>query len=289
MLDRRQAATRHTALPGKFSMRMGLWAQSWTLESVRIVHGPPEEIAVVRRIFRLFVREFRGATEIANILNADGVPYRRPGPWAEDRVKAVLKNEIAVGIFAFNRTRSSFGVIEYNTDKASWLRVKIVEPIVSRALFDAAQRKMADLKWRRYTDDDMIGKLHLLLKKDGYLCRSQIDASSLTQGSQAYIRRFGSLDAAMLKAGFKRTKRYGQHVDRLGLASDEILRRLRAVLKETGYLNTTLINRRADLPNASTVSKRFGGLAKAYGLVGYHQSRSAIIAAAWHRRRRSTI
>lgn len=257
-------------------------------QSVNIVHGPADEIAVLRRIFRMFAREFRGVTEIAHILNAEGVPYRRPGPWDEARIKGVLKNEIAIGVFVFNRTHSHFGSIEYNRDPSTWLKVKIAEPLISRQLYEAAQRKLADLKWHRFTDDDMIGKLRLLLKRDGYLCRSQIDASPLVQKAQAYIRRFGSLDVAMAMAGFKRTKRYGEHVDRRGLSADEIIVRLRALLQDVGYLNTSLINASPKLPNSDTVSVRFGSLLEAYRLAGYHHVRKDINAAAWLRRKAAT-
>jgi DNA invertase Pin-like site-specific DNA recombinase len=255
-------------------------------QSVRIVHGPPEEIAVLRMIFRLFVRDYRGITEIAHILNTKGIPYRRPGPWNETRIRAVLRNEIAIGTFVFNRTTSLFGNLASN-EKAAWLRVPICEPIVSKSLFHGAQLKLAELKGHQDSDADLIGKLKRLLKRDGYLCRMQIDASPMVPGSIVYIRRFGSLDAAMLKAGFKRTKRYGQHVDRFGLASDEILRRLCILLKKVGYLNTTLINDCPDLPNACTISKRFGGLVAAYSLAGYCHSRKDVNEAAWRRRKAS--
>ena len=257
-------------------------------QSVRIVHGPEAEIAVVRTIFKLFVRDFRGITEIAHILNLKGIGYRRPGPWNETRIRAVLKNEIAIGVFVFNRTTSLFGNLAPN-DRAAWLRVPICEPVISKALFDAAQLKLSQLRHHQDADSDLVGKLKRLLKKDGYLCRTQIDASPLVPGSIVYIRRFGSLDAAMLKAGFKRTKRYGQHVDRRGLASDEILRRLKTLLKEAGYLNATLINSRAELPNACTISKRFGGLVAAYSLAGYCGSRRAIHEAAWRRRKANAL
>ncbi|PZT97208.1 MAG: recombinase family protein [Brevundimonas sp.] len=255
-------------------------------QSVRIVHGTKEEVEVLRRIFRLFVRDFRGVTEIAHILNREGVPYRRSGPWNELRVRAVLKNELAIGIFAFNRTTSLFGNLESNPH-AEWLRVQITEPLVPRALFAAAQHKLGTLRRRLQTDEDMIGRLRRLLEKDGHLCRSQIDESPLVQGSQAYIRRFGTLDAAMALAGYKRMKRYGEHVDRKGLKSDEIIKRLRKLLARTGYLNTPLINASPALPNASTIVNRFGTLTEAYRLVGYKHARSDIALAAWQRRKAS--
>lgn len=253
-------------------------------QSVRIVHGPQDEIATLRKIFRLFVRDFRGVTEIANILNATGVPYRRPGPWDEGRVRAVLKNEIAVGVFAFNRTTSIFGAIIAN-ERSDWLRVRIVEPVVSQSLFNAAQRKLKLLKRRELSDDDMIGKLKRLLKRDGYLCRSQIDASPLVSNAQAYVRRFGTLDEAMRLAGFKRTSRYGAHICKVVYSPDDIVRGLQRLLDEKGYLSAALIKEAGYLPSETTICKRFGSLSEAYRAVGCSSSLSEIVSAAWVRRR----
>lgn len=204
----------------------------------------------------------------------------------ELRVRAVLKNELAIGIFAFNRTTCLFGNLEINPN-AEWLRVKITEPLVSRALFAAAQHKLGALRRHRYTDEDMIGRLRRLLEKDGHLSRSQIDKSPHVQGARTYIRRFGTLDVAMALAGHIRTKRYGEQVDRKGLKSDEIIKRLRTLLARTGYLNTPLINACPTLPNASTIAKRIGSLTEAYRLAGYKNARRDIALAAWQRRKAS--
>jgi len=253
-------------------------------QSVCIVHGPQNEIDILRRIFRLFVKDFRGVTEIANMLNAAGVPYRRPGPWDEGRVRAVLKNEIAIGVFAFNRTTSVFGEI-FPNDRSEWIRVRITEPLVSRSVFDAAQRKLALLKRRELSDDDMIGKLRRLLKKDGHLYRSQIDASPLVSNAQAYVRRFGTLDEAMRLAGFARTRRYGVHLCKAVYSAEDIIKGLRRLLDEKGYLSAALIKEAEYLPSETTICKRFGSLSEAYSAIGYTSSLSEIVEAAWVRRR----
>ncbi len=253
-------------------------------QSVCIVHGPQDEINVLRRIFWLFVRDFRGVTEIANMLNAKSIPYRRPGPWDEGRVRAVLKNELAIGVFAFNRTTSIFGEISKNKS-SEWIRVRITDPLVSRSIFDAAQRKLTLLKRRELSDDDMIGKLRRLLKKDGHLSRSQIDASPLVSNAQAYVRRFGTLDEAMRLAGFLRTKRYGNHICKVVHSAECIKQGLKRLLDEKGYLSAALIKETEYLPSETTICKRFGSLSEAYKAVGYNSSLNELVAAAWVRRR----
>lgn len=253
-------------------------------QSVCIVHGPQDEIDVLRRIFWLFVKDFRGVTEIANILNAKSIPYRRPGPWDEGRIRAVLKNELAVGVFAFNRTTSIFGKISKNKS-SEWIRVRITDPLVSRSIFDAAQRKLTLLKRRELSDDDMIGKLRRLLKKDGHLSRSQIDASPLVSNAQAYVRRFGTLDEAMRLAGFVRTKRYGNHICKVVHSAEDITQGLKRLLDEKGYISAALIKETDYLPSETTICKRFGSLSEAYKAVGYNSSLNELVAAAWARRR----
>lgn len=255
-------------------------------QTVRLVVGPESEGQTLKRIFKLFVRDMRGVTEIAHILNAEGVPYRRAGLWDEIRVKAVLKNEIAIGMYAFNRGSWYFGKPGPRNAPADWLRIRVAAPIVSPALFAAAQSKFAILKGNIWTDDEMIGKLRRLLRKHGHLSRRLIDGSPNVQGAPAYIRRFGSMSAAYRLAGYEPAARFREHVDKAGLEPNEIVVRLRALLADKGYLNSFLIEQCPHLPSVASIKKRLGGLTEAYQLAGFNLTRKEMLVAAHERRRR---
>lgn len=255
-------------------------------QTVRLVHGPREEIAVLRRIFRLFVEEVSGPTEIARILNNQGVPYRDGTSWNEGRVKAVLRNEIALGIHVFNRNPTSFGTPLPKPPPDAWVRVKVLPPVIPERLFQRAQAKFAELNGNMFTDDEMIEKLRRLLVREGHLSRRLIDTDPAVQWSGAYIRRFGSISAVYERVGWHSKPRTGTHVDRAGLEPNEIVKRLKALFEAHGYLNSKLIEESSRLPTVSTVKKRFGSLDNVYKLVGYDLTHAAKLRGGWERRRR---
>lgn len=254
-------------------------------QTVRLVHGSKEESAVLRRIFWLFVKDARGVTEIARILNSAGVAYRDGGSWNEGRIKAVLRNEIALGVHVFNKNPTAFGTPLPKPPQDEWLRTKVLRPVVSAELFQRAQRKFADLNGQMFTDEEMLVKLRRLWAKEGYLSRRLVDNHPDVQWTGAYIRRFGSMQAAYDKIGWYRRSRSGEQVDRPGLEPDEIVRRLKDALKTHGYLNSRLIEASPRLPTVSTIKKRFGSLDQAYQAAGFNLTHAEKLKGGWERRR----
>lgn len=254
-------------------------------QTVRLVHGPQEEIRVLRRIFWLFVEDARGVTEIAHMLNQAGVPYRDGGLWNEGRIKAALRNEIVLGVHVFNKNPTAFGTPLPKPPQSEWLRVKVLRPVVSAELFRRAQKKFIDLNGQMFTDEEMLVKLRRLWAKEGYLSRRLIDSHPDVQWSGAYIRRFGSMQVVYDRIGWHRRPRSGEHVDRAGLASDMIILRLKELLASHGYLNSRLIEASPRLPTVSTIKKRFGSLDQAYQAAGFHLTHIEKLKGGWDRRR----
>jgi len=246
-------------------------------QTVRLVHGPAEEVRTVRKIFKLFVREMRSPTQIARCLNSAGIPYRREGPWNDDRVKYVLKNEIATGVYAFNRTSWRFGKAAPRIPSADWLRVRATSPLVSATTFTAAQAKFKALNGNIWTDDEMIRKLQLLLTEQGYLSGRLLDLSPTVQGAKAYVRRFGSLPNAYARIGYVQTvpDRYYLHAARREPA--EIVRALKRLLNQKGFLNTAEILKCRELPSIKIITRHFGSIEAAYRAAGYHKTRGELI------------
>ncbi len=254
-------------------------------QSVRLVKGPTAELRVIRRIFDLFVHGLCGVTEIANILNAAAVPYRDGSNWNDLRVKAVLRNEIAIGLHVFNRFPFSFGRPLPRNPPEDWLRVRVFAPVVSPSLFAKAQAKFGSLKGNMFTDQEMLEKLRRLRAKHGYLSRRLIDTDADVQWSGAYVRRFGSMIRVYELVGWEGVRRAGEHVDRKGLEPNEIVRRLGQVLAEKGYLNTKLIELTPGLPSVATIKKRLGSLERAYQLAGFNLTQAEKLKGGWTRRR----
>src|ERR1700757_1254356 len=61
-------------------------------DRVVLVPGPKEEIAVVQEIYRRFIEDQQRERQIADILNARGIPNEFNRPWAWESVRSVLTN-----------------------------------------------------------------------------------------------------------------------------------------------------------------------------------------------------
>jgi DNA invertase Pin-like site-specific DNA recombinase len=71
---------------------------------IKLVPGPPEEVAVVRRIFRMFTIFGMTMTGIVETLNAQNVDAGGGRLWSITQVRGILKNEKYIGNNVFGRT-----------------------------------------------------------------------------------------------------------------------------------------------------------------------------------------
>lgn len=216
-------------------------------QTVRLVPGPAEHQDTVRLIFRLYVHRAMGPTAIANLLNERGTPFHRPGPWGEARIRCVLRNEAAVGVYAFNRTTMLLGQVKrHPPDK--WIRLKLCHPLVPQRLFKAAQSKLKAKVGQIGTDEYMIQQLRRLLAKHGYLSFRLIGRCPNTASVDSYNRRFGSLRAALDMVPYQRPNRPVQR-DVFARRPEVTAARLRDLLRDKGRLNPELIRADPGLPS----------------------------------------
>jgi DNA invertase Pin-like site-specific DNA recombinase len=164
--------------------------------------GPPEELQVLRRIFRRFVYDQRNASAIAAELNAEGVPFIGARRWSGDAVFRLLRSELMVGVYVYNRTSSLLaGRLTLNPSD-DWVRVKLFEPIISPKLFARAQARMPAPLWSRRSRGEMLAGLRELLRKHGRLSAELIDQSRETPCVNTYYHHFRSLGAAYAAIGY---------------------------------------------------------------------------------------
>lgn len=116
----------------------------------------PEESKIVLNIFKWFVREDVGAAGIAKRLNAMGIPSKKGGLWHKQVVSRILRNEIYIGKYWYNRHDTS-GIL-YNKAKPKgekvrprprpvkdWIAIP-VPAIVPEELFRQAQDKLGNVR-----------------------------------------------------------------------------------------------------------------------------------------------
>jgi DNA invertase Pin-like site-specific DNA recombinase len=180
------------------------------LQNDRIVLtlGPPEEVRVIRKIFRLFTEKRWGTTRIANHLNQSGTPSARGGKWERCTVQKMLQNERYAGSILFNTSSRKLASRRTLNRPEEWVRgERAHEPIVSPETFALAQtlfRKGKD--WQRTPDEIALAKLKALFEREGRLNSTMIDREPEMPHARWYTKRFGSLQAVYEVVGFKPRK-----------------------------------------------------------------------------------
>jgi DNA invertase Pin-like site-specific DNA recombinase len=236
-------------------------------ERLRFAWGPAEEVANVRRIFRDYARDGRGRLEIARALNCEGRAYSDGQPWTSGRVTAVLDNDLAIGLFAFGKSTNRFGVRTKVMDRKDWSRVRVVKPVVSRALFAKARARRDACVRRVHSDETLIQDLRRLIARHGPVTHQLIAARGIAPPS-VYVRRFGSVGTALKQAGQISTVRSGVKWEADDLTWTRVEAILKRLLDEHGYLSRTLINACPYAPRATTLVRYFGPLTGIYLRVG---------------------
>lgn len=239
-----------------------------TTDRVILVPGEAEQLAVVRTIFRRFVRDERGLSTIANELNACGLRAEKDQAWNAHLVRAVLTHELMIGNYVFGRRRRRLKGRGQPNPPEQWVRVKVMEPIIAPATFLAAQRRLASGR-REKPDRRALAKgLKGLLRAKGRLSRTLVDAYPHLPSAFTYRRVFGSMAAAYAAIGYQPPSARWSANGRAAAAPHDLLRLLRTTYERQGYVTAQLIDDDPSLPSSQLIKKRFGSLLEAYASAG---------------------
>lgn len=191
-------------------------------DRVTYVPGPDHEIAMVRRIYGMYVEDRVADIRIAEQLNAEGLLTDTGRAWTAHIVKQILTNDKYVGTMTFNRSTQHMRSTRRANDQAKWVRREnAFEAVVARDRFDQAveERKRRRKKW---TNDEMLDVLREILVEHGKVTPDLINAGSWP-AVKSFEFRFNGLVAAMDLAG----------VSGSSLSRDTITRfRLRCVTRD---------------------------------------------------------
>jgi DNA invertase Pin-like site-specific DNA recombinase len=182
--------------------------KSLQTDRVLLVPGPPEEIAVVQRIYRLFVVTGMIERAIAEVLNAEGLLTDLGRGWTRGTVHQVLTNEKYIGNNVYNRSSFKLKQRHVHNPPESWIRADgVYQPVVDQETFQQA-RKIILQRSHRLGDEDMLVALRAILEKAGTLSGLVIDEQEGMPSSGAYRSRFGSLLRAYRLVGFRPLRDY---------------------------------------------------------------------------------
>ena len=177
--------------------------KSLQTDRVRLALGSQEEAALVRWIFHQFVVEKKSDAAIARQLNQTDIANQHGRPWTYGMVHNILRNENYMGNIVYNRTSRRLGQKLVNNPLDRWVRSDlVVAPIVERTLFLRARKIMED-RYVSISEDEMLLRLRLLLKRKGRLNSHIINDAAGTPSATSYVKHFGSLRKSFALIGYK--------------------------------------------------------------------------------------
>jgi DNA invertase Pin-like site-specific DNA recombinase len=225
--------------------------KSLPTDRVGFVHGPSDEVAVVRRIFDMCTSQHMPDTRIAEALNAEGLTNQHGRLWSEHNVKAILTNEKYAGTLIFNRSTQRLRSSRRPNDANKWIRVEDAFPgIVTRELFSQT-RQVRLRRGKHWSNDEMLDGLREILVEHGKVSAELIDNSDLPS-AKSYALRFRGLVAAFEAAG----------VSGPSLSRATITRfRLRCITKDmTNELERCALRANAQVEKITTRTYRVNGV-----------------------------
>ena len=175
--------------------------KSITTDRIILVPGPKDEIAMVRRIFRCCAAG-QPIKAVAESLNSKGFRTVGGNLWSPSYVGVVVHNEKYIGNLVWNRRSSKLGGRAIRNPRSKWVRSEnVFKPIVSRELFDKAQRVIEERKAPR-PESELLNSLKKLLARRGYLSLKLIHEDEETPSVMCYRYHFGGILSAYDKIGY---------------------------------------------------------------------------------------
>jgi DNA invertase Pin-like site-specific DNA recombinase len=169
---------------------------------VILVHGPANQVARVREIYRLTIEEKRGAKSIARELNRRHVKHPGKPAWSYEHIVEILTNPKYMGAAVLGRTTSLLGTEVVAAPPDKWtVKAGAFEPIVDPETFAAAQRVLRDRTLYR-SDEELLDRLRSLLSREGELSIRTVDGSRDVPAARTYKDRFGSMKRAYDLIGY---------------------------------------------------------------------------------------
>lgn len=182
--------------------------KSLQTDRVILVPGPENEVATVRSIYQMFIREGKQERQIAAVLNERGIVSEDGRPWTRAMVHQILTNEKYIGNNVYNRVSFKLKKKRVHNPPEMWVRSEgAFDAVVDSESFFVARGMILERN-RSFSDEEMIAKLRDLLGCHAALTAAIIDETEGMPSSGAYRSRFGSLIDAYAKVGFRPDRDY---------------------------------------------------------------------------------
>jgi DNA invertase Pin-like site-specific DNA recombinase len=177
--------------------------KSLATDRVLLAPGPADEVACVRRIYRMLVERQMSFSSIARELNKRRVPHPTSTPWTHYRVSAILTNLKYTGAIVYGRTSKRLQTPQVQMPRESWVVVPgAFTPLIDEATYAAAQRTLG-ARTTRKTNGQLLVELRSVLGKHGRVTAQLIHNTQGASSPGTYRLRFGSLARAYQLIGYQ--------------------------------------------------------------------------------------
>ncbi|OUL72720.1 recombinase family protein [Paraburkholderia hospita] len=171
-------------------------------DRIVLVPGPPNEVALVRKIFDWYVHDGLGIYKIADRLNGFGLYNAQGRPWSNTTIHELLRNEKYMGNMLWNRRSQKLHTSYVRNPETRWVRaVGAFEPIVDTAVFDATQARLDRYK-SKADEHQVLASISRLLQKTGRLTLRTIKQQLDIPGRTRVRRVRPSLEDAYRQVGY---------------------------------------------------------------------------------------
>jgi DNA invertase Pin-like site-specific DNA recombinase len=172
------------------------------LQSDRVILAPgdPQEVKLVREIFRLVVEEKRTPFYIAKNLNRRAAK-KSGSDWTHQQVYRILTSPKYAGYNVWNRKSRRLGAREVDVPRSAWVvKEGAFEPVVEPRIFEQAQRVLAQRTCCQ-SNERLLDGLRALLAVKGKLTGEILAKAPGAPSASTCRKRFGNLRRAFQLAG----------------------------------------------------------------------------------------
>lgn len=211
--------------------------KSIVTERVILVHGPQNEIDVVREIYERFTIKRQSIPDIAKELNRRRIPCCTTD-WKYYNVHKILSHPKYTGCNVFGRSSMKLYSPKINIPRDQWVTTPgAYEPIVDQPTFDKAQRILRGFTCSK-SKEQLLDELRALLAQEGTLTTGLIERSPLVASATTYRHRFCGLRRAYELVGYtmRGLKTVGSLEETLRLRSELIQNILAVAPKGTSLV-----------------------------------------------------
>lgn len=159
-----------------------------------LVPGPPEEVQLVQRAYRLVLNKRIGYSAVARELNRQGVMHHGK-PWSHNSVCSLLTNPAYTGDNTWSRTSQKFHGRTSRVDPELWIRKRAAfTPIIHRRTFERVQTILEKLNAdRRWSQERVLANVKMLLAEKGKLSYDLIERTDGMPSCRTIVAYFGSM------------------------------------------------------------------------------------------------